>query len=165
MKYRVALLLSIAGAFLASCVSGEDAQITSPESGWWENAPSADDILAVYPTKAYYSWTDGRVVLNCLILPKRSLDCVVQSETPPAFGFGEAALSLSHIFVVRPVEKDPRLRIGSRIVVPIEFQAEARGHQCVPRRKRKSESYLGSPREDANVLFRHVGPSLCLDSR
>jgi hypothetical protein len=115
--------LCIAVALLSGCVAGEPATVLAPVNGWWENAPGPDDYAAVYPSAAMYQGVSGRVILNCLILPSRKLDCFVQSETPDTFGFGDAALTLSHDFVVRPVDQDKRLKIGSRIAVPVRFQA------------------------------------------
>jgi len=54
-------------------------------------------------------------------LPDRHLNCVVEREAPPDLEFGKAALFLSRDFVVKPDQQDPRLKIGSRIMIPIIF--------------------------------------------
>ena len=122
MKFGAAGFFSLVGVLLSGCVAGEPATVIAPANRWWENAPSPDAYAAVYPTAAFYQGLSGRVILNCLILPARKLDCFVQSETPADYGFGDAALSLSHDFVVRPADQDKRLKIGSRIGVPVRFR-------------------------------------------
>jgi hypothetical protein len=55
---------------------------------------------------------DGRGVLR---------NCVVTQETPPGFGFGEAALKVAPKFVILPI--DPALSIdGRKIRLPVNFQ-------------------------------------------
>ena len=122
VKSGVAFSFGIAAALLASCDTPRQyAEIIAPQNGWWENAPTTDDYKAAYPTSAVVNNISGQVMLICLILPTRHVDCAVQSETPQNWGFGDAALVLSQDFVTKPADQDQRLKIGSRIRVPVRF--------------------------------------------
>ena len=45
----------------------------------------------------------GRTTIKCTVTASGSLtDCSVTAETPPDYGFGDAALKLTRLFKVRP---------------------------------------------------------------
>jgi hypothetical protein len=105
----------------ASCTH---VQVNMDTPLWAEQAPKAKDYRATYPQQAWSRGINGRVSLLCVILPDRRLLCEIESETPWGMGFGAAALQLAQQFVVRRVEEDPRLVIGSTIRVPIRYVVE-----------------------------------------
>ncbi len=88
---------------------------------WAEQQPSAADFRETYPIRALANGVEGYVTLLCTITEERKLECAVESETPAEQGFGEAALRLSRLYVVRRVEEEPRAVIGSRVRVPIRY--------------------------------------------
>jgi TonB family protein len=65
----------------------------------------------------------GRVTIDCAVTDKGGLDdCKVASESPEGFGFGKAALQLSHRFQMNhgpPPELEPR----PRLQIPLTFRA------------------------------------------
>ncbi|MBC7769459.1 MAG: energy transducer TonB [Phycisphaerales bacterium] len=88
---------------------------------WAEQQPSAADFRETYPVSALANGLEGYVTLLCTITDERKLDCALETETPQDQGFGEAALRLSRLYVVRRVEEEPRAVIGSRVRVPIRY--------------------------------------------
>jgi len=86
---------------------------------WAAQQPTARDFRDTYPPGALAEGVEGRVLLACTITDEYKLDCVVQSETPPDYGFGGAALRLSRLYVASP--EDPRVVAGRRVTVPISY--------------------------------------------
>ena len=105
----------------ASCTHVHANMDTPP---WSEKAPKAQDYRATYPRLAWIQGIDGRVTLLCVIQRDRRLLCQIESETPAGMGFGAAALQVAQQFVVRPVEEDPRLLMGSAIRIPIRYEVD-----------------------------------------
>lgn len=91
---------------------------------WAERQPTPEEQLATYPSDALENEIEGEARLICTVLPDRTLDCAVHSETPADAGFGAAALKLARLYVVRPAEEDPRVAVGQRLLIPIEYRLD-----------------------------------------
>jgi protein TonB len=117
---RLVLAVCAAGLFTGSCASEATVEAIS-QPRWAERGPGVRDYLTVYPQDAYRRSIEGRASLICLILPDRTLDCRVESESPAGLGFGAAAMTLSRAYVVRGAKEDPHLAPGSQIHVPFKF--------------------------------------------
>lgn len=117
MTPRVLIAIAAMFALMSPPASAQYVQSVS----WAERQPSATEHHASYPPQALREAVEGSVTLLCTISDERKLDCAVESETPLGYGFGEAAMSISRIYVVRRVEEDPRVAIGSRVRVPIRY--------------------------------------------
>lgn len=85
---------------------------------------SNDEIQAYMPPRAREARRPGRASVNCVIRADTTLDdCRLSEETPPGFGFGEAAM----ILVPRysrfrpPLNAADRPVEGKRVTVFIEF--------------------------------------------
>lgn len=87
---------------------------------WAEVQPTYADYRQTYPSNALAQDVEGDVRLLCTVTAERKLDCVIHSETPADYGFGEAALSLSRLYVTS--ERDPRVQPGARVMVPIAYR-------------------------------------------
>jgi len=75
-----------------------------------------------YPPDAQMQGREGRVVLQCIVTAKGSVDqCKVISEDPPGVGFGEAALRMTCLFKMRPETRDGQPVSGARVTIPIHF--------------------------------------------
>lgn len=75
-----------------------------------------------YPSNAQMQGREGRVVLQCIVTAKGSVDqCKVVSEDPPGVGFGEAALRMACLFKMKPETRDGRPVTGARVTIPIHF--------------------------------------------
>jgi TonB family protein len=132
------LLLVLSGLALAAPASAATtsrtpapaAQITNPD---WLRKPSPDDISRYYPKAAQQRGVGGRVRVRCGLANDGVLnDCVVLSEAPPGYGFGEAALNVASRFQMRPGTRDGR-PIAGQIIVPILFSPEAPGRAASAR--------------------------------
>lgn len=110
--------------------SGADTPVTGERvvTGFaWKAAPTAAEVLAVYPAKARTAKVGGFVTLDCRVNPDgRLVGCNVAREEPRGHGFGQAARSLAGKFVapeLRDAEGKPIGRV--RTHVPFVFAAEA----------------------------------------
>ena len=78
--------------------------LTNPQ---FDRTPNADDLAQYYPERANRLGKEGAAVIRCTVTAKGALvGCVVLSETPPAFGFGDAALKLAKLFKLKPATSD-----------------------------------------------------------
>lgn len=87
---------------------------------WAEKAPGASDYLRVYPQKAKDLGAESTVRLACTIRKDRKLDCVTNWEQHPGQGFGDAALKVSKLYLVKKTI-EPELQPGKIIIVPVRF--------------------------------------------
>ncbi len=89
---------------------------------WAERAPTAQDIMKVYPMRALNEAVGGIAYLNCTVKETRALDCIEGSETPAGYGFSSAALRVSRLFVVR--EDYPGVAPGMAVRLPVRFEVD-----------------------------------------
>ena len=92
----------------------------------WEALPSPDDLARYYPTRAQVLGQQGSAAIGCTVTAAGGLaDCVVLSEVPTDYGFGQAALRMSVLFKVRTVRQDGSSAVGATVRVPIRFSLGA----------------------------------------
>ena len=89
---------------------------------WAERAPTAADVMKVYPMRTLSEAIEGIAYLNCTVKETRALDCVEGTETPVGYGFSSAALQISRLFVVR--EDYPGVTPGMAVRLPVRFKVE-----------------------------------------
>jgi len=70
----------------------------------WLQRPS--NLARYYPRRAIAMEMEGEVVLDCLVSTAGALNCTVASETPPSWGFGEAALRMAREHRMEPAQRD-----------------------------------------------------------
>jgi TonB family protein len=88
----------------------------------WLRKPTGDDMRRFYPEKAQRDQVAGRAIIDCDIdATGRLKNCRSVDETPPAYGFGAAALKLGEIFRLDPKTVDANDPTRNRIVIPIVF--------------------------------------------
>lgn len=100
--------------------------IAAPQPAAMLRRPSAEDVMRWYPPSARAERVEGRATMRCRIDVAGAMrDCAILSETPAGYGFGEAALRLSHTFklVVTGAAPSPE---GRSITIPIAFQLPKR---------------------------------------
>src|SRR4051812_27360581 len=111
-KGPTSLWIAVAlGVALASAAQGGAAQgasgghlSTNPD---WAAKPSADSVQRFYPARAQRRNIAGRSQIRCQVTASgQAAHCVVQSEAPTGYGFGDAALRLSSQFRFRPATID-----------------------------------------------------------
>lgn len=97
----------------------EGAVISNPQ---WIERPRGADLVELYPARAVRAGREGRVVLDCIVRADGRVQCSVESEDPPGFGFGEASLRASRLFRMSPQLEDGKPSEGGRVRVPITWQ-------------------------------------------
>ncbi len=79
--------------------------------------------MRAYPRKARDMKMSGDATIDCEVTLKGTLDhCLVVSETPPKFDFGDGALRMASDFTFRPATRFGVPVPRARVKVPIEFQ-------------------------------------------
>jgi len=92
------------------------AVIGNPE---WLRRPSAP----LYPVLASRARVSGVARMLCVVTTEGLLEkCEVISETPPGYGFGQAALDMAGQMQMRPRTRDGQPVGGWSVVVPVRFQ-------------------------------------------
>ena len=122
LNLRRQILLLATAVVMSGCAAAYNTTDEIVLPPWVESGPSADDIRDAYPQSAEGERVAGLAMLICTIRNDRKLDCVLGRESPEGYGFGAAALRLSHLIVAKAAASDPHVRVGARIAVPIRFQ-------------------------------------------
>jgi|CXWL01.1.fsa_nt_gi TonB family protein len=94
------------------------AAVTNPD---WVRRPS--DLDRYYPSRARRLGAEGVVVLDCRVSVSGDLGCAVISETPPEWGFGQAALRIAGEHRMRPAMRGG-VPVEGRYVMRVPFTLE-----------------------------------------
>ena len=93
--------------------------VTSPN---WVKRPDAYSLLSVYPVEAERKGVSGAAKIRCVVTAKGALDqCVIVDESPPDWGFGDAALALSRTLLMSPRLVDGVPTGGAIVTIPLRF--------------------------------------------
>lgn len=88
----------------------------------WRPVDSSVSPMRFYPEAAQKRGVTGSATIACSVTAVGTLtDCVIVSETPPAYGFGAAALRMSVLFRMRLLSKTGQRVEGGRVTIPIRF--------------------------------------------
>lgn len=94
--------------------------ITRPD---WARKPSGEDMARYYPDRAQRMEVSGRATISCTVTEQGTLEnCTVVSESPADMGFGDAAIRLSRLFLMKPRTLDGSPVAGGQVTVPLVFQ-------------------------------------------
>lgn len=117
---RISLPLRFVGAPIEpAATGGPGSAITAPE---WIRRPTGNDMARVYPQRAARSAVNGLATTFCGVTKAGTLtDCKVIEEAPGGAGFGEAALKLMPLFLMRPETRDGAPVEGGTVRIPIRF--------------------------------------------
>ena len=91
------------------------ALVTNPN---WSRRPS--DLERYYPRRALRMGVEGSVTLDCRVAVSGNLACVVIGETPPNWGFAQAALRIVGEHRMAPATRD-RVPVEGRYVMRVPF--------------------------------------------
>ncbi|CAN7486842.1 energy transducer TonB [Phenylobacterium sp. LjRoot164] len=98
----------------------------------WLRMPSAEELLSVFPRRAWINNVSGQAILVCRVSEQGALfGCAVDSETPEGQGFGLAALALTPQFLMQPAMTDGR-PVVSTVRIPINFKMPASSSARLP---------------------------------
>lgn len=88
----------------------------------WKTLPTGDQINRVYPKRAMQDEAEVRVVLRCIVNEAGKLDsCIIVSETPAGYGFGEAVMKLIKYFSMEKTTADGIPVAGATVTIPLRF--------------------------------------------
>jgi TonB family protein len=89
----------------------------------WATRPTSRRIADLYPDSAARLGVGGRVDLDCVVTQSLSLTCRIAAESPPALGFGRAALSAANTYRAQPALSDGSGAVGAHTRISVQFQA------------------------------------------
>lgn len=89
--------------------------ITRPD---WLQRPA--NLAAYYPVRAERQDREGLVELDCIVRTSGALACAVAQETPPGWGFGQAALRIAADHRMVPATRDG-LAVEARYRMRVPF--------------------------------------------
>lgn len=114
--------LGASGMIAAAAANAEPAKGPLNRKPEWLKQPSAESLLAVLPAEAVRKGVDGSALIRCIVtLQGRLRDCHVLKETPPAVGYGAAALALSSQFLLQPGLKNG-VPYETEVIIPIAWR-------------------------------------------
>lgn len=88
----------------------------------WAKVPGDRELMPYNPQRAQIEAVNGTVLLRCHVLrTKRVSKCRVTEESPPGYGFGDAALAASRDFRMNPPLRDGIPYEEAWIEVPVAF--------------------------------------------
>jgi TonB family protein len=94
--------------------------ITNPD---WRRRPTTEEFMRFYPEGAARASVAGHVDLRCLVAASGHLtNCAVESEAPPGYGFGDAALGISQLMEFKPATRDGVPIDGGMVRIPVAFK-------------------------------------------
>ena len=129
-----------AGSALALSLVGATSCITEKVAGRNWEGPRSNSSEFITPKRAIHERHMGWVLLQCRGHRDASLsDCLVLVESPPGWGFGEAALSLQPSLRARDIDGKSFTPLeGQTIHFPIQF--------CPPEKKEKCSAMMAERR-------------------
>lgn len=93
--------------------------VTAPQ---WLRRPTGGDLARVYPPAAVKRGLSGRATISCRVSASGELnECEVIEESPPEYGFGEAALKLVPEFRMTKEIRTGQSVEGGTVRIPIRF--------------------------------------------
>ena len=94
------------------------------QSNDWQIKPTPLDMMRYYPERAISGALGGDVTMNCRVANTLRLeDCKVIAETPVHVGFGDAALRIAPLYVLKPQTlPNGDSVVGARVTVPVKFR-------------------------------------------
>jgi len=120
---KLVLLAIAAGSLAASAYPLGASATTGPShSPGWIKAPDAETISDFYPTRANQMNVQGTSTIKCVVRSDHRLhDCVIASESPAGYGFGEAAIRASSTFQLRPAIENGVEQSEGEVTVPLRW--------------------------------------------
>ena len=129
----VLALLAASAAPVASETASKPQPAVMVRSPDWLRTPSETEIAGWFPSRARINHIGGRAIIDCAVTPSGHLeDCRVACESPPEYGFGEAALMLAPSFAMRAPTQSGKLVGRARVQTSINFQIDPAAKLAAP---------------------------------
>ncbi|WP_369058742.1 TonB family protein [Caulobacter sp. 73W] len=92
--------------------------------------PSGDQLADAYPPIAQFFEINGHATIRCRVDIRGMLfDCEVVAASPSDLGFGQAALSLTDQFLMRPKTVNGQPVESGTVAIPINFTVPKEDHE------------------------------------
>ncbi len=106
----------------AAALAGQPIEPETTNQPDWAEQPRASAVFMAFPPEARRLRVSGRATIRCTVqLDGRLNDCVVISEAPLGWGFGQAALKMSKAFRMKPRMDDGAPVSDASVTVPVGF--------------------------------------------
>jgi len=112
-------MLSVVLALLARPAISQDNFIAHPV---WAERPSGESFADAYPQAAMRQNVLGDATLDCVVQAGGMLACAPIDEQPAGWGFGEAAMQMSHGFRMGERSQEGQVTLGRHVRLPIHFR-------------------------------------------
>ena len=115
--------LAIAALLLAGSAAHAQSEKNSATGEFeWLQKPTAEDLAAVYPPRAYQEFKDGQAILKCKVAQDGSLTECHASERPMGYGFAAAAIWVSHWFRAPQKTSTGEPTAGKEVTIPLQWR-------------------------------------------
>ncbi|HEX2561031.1 TonB family protein [Phenylobacterium sp.] len=103
-------------------LAAASAIVVAPASSDWLAKPREADLNRYHPVAARQASVSGAATVRCAISEGGSLsDCIVVSEAPEGWGFGDAALGLARWYRLGGPSRDKLLASSGAVEVAMSF--------------------------------------------
>lgn len=127
------------------------------EPGQVIRRPTEEETSDLYPAEARKHAKQGEAAVTCEIgLSTRLEHCVVTSEDPPGFGFGDALMRATVFYRVRPPTVDGKPVAHVKIRIPMRFQFNL--DKAVAQMPAPTLAEKPPPRETDAERLKRLGP-------
>jgi protein TonB len=122
-----AALLALGGATAAAARAAEANPSPDPApfvaEDDWIHKPTAKETWRFYPEHAQRWEREGAVRLRCGVQDTGQVaGCVVVSDSRPGNHFGDAALKMSRLFLIKPRVINGAVVNGALVTIPVGFE-------------------------------------------
>lgn len=106
---------------------GPDQDDLDPAKINWLKRPTGEDFSRHYPRKAFDKGVSGAAALCCVPREDGSVACKSIVDVPAGFGFGDAAVRISHVFRMSASDAQTWRERGELLRLGINFRIDGDG--------------------------------------
>src|SRR5262249_23951514 len=99
MQRVLSIALCLGFVFATGASAQTDAPLGAETSFHWRRRPSGEDFLRYYPENALHHAKSGSATITCKLSSSGNAhDCTLVRESPPGWGFGDAAVRMGRLY-------------------------------------------------------------------
>jgi protein TonB len=88
----------------------------------WVTPPNGDDLADLYPERAQRMEVEGSAAIKCKVTVKGTMtECIVVSESPAGYGFGDQTIKASRRWKMKPATRDGQ-PVEGVVTVPLKWK-------------------------------------------